>query len=293
MKIFIKVLFAYILLQPFYAFSESEGLKILVVGAGISGLGVARDLHDSGYKVTVLEARNKIGGRIDTDRSLGFPIERGANWIHSNELENNRLMSIKEELGLKTYISPLTAYDGVKLFDKNGNVINLKKEDLEKIEFRIGLAAYIASYIKPSSNLEDVIDFLKRISLLSLAPNAVLQAIHQTLELSAAEDSKNMPIGVLIEEAEYTESAGSDEEVLGGFDQITDHLSKNLDIKLNTPVTKIDYSSKKIKVFTDKQVYVADSVVVTVPLGVLQKNLIEFVPELPEKKRDAISNIKH
>jgi len=44
MKIFIKVLFAYILLQPFYAFSESEGLKILVVGAGISGLGVTRDL---------------------------------------------------------------------------------------------------------------------------------------------------------------------------------------------------------------------------------------------------------
>ena len=291
MKIFIKVLFAYILLQPFYAFSESEGLKILVVGAGISGLGVTRDLHDSGYEVTVLEARNKIGGRIDTDRSLGFPIERGANWIHSNELENNRLMSIKEELGLKTYISHLTAYDGVKLFDKNGNVINLKKEDLEKIEFRIGLAAYIASYIKPSSNLEDVIDFLKRIGLLSFAPNAVLQAIHQTLELSAAEDSKNMPIGVLIEEAEYAESAGSDEEVLGGFDQITDHLSKNLDIKLNTPVTKIDYSSKKIKVFTDKQVYVADSVVVTVPLGVLQKNLIEFVPELPEKKKDAISNI--
>ena len=291
MKIFIKVLFAYILLQPFYAFSENEGLKILVVGAGISGLGVARDLHDSGYEVTVLEARNKIGGRIDTDRSLGFPIERGANWIHSNELENNRLMSIKEELGLKTYISPLSAYDGIKLFNKNGKVINLKKEDLEKIEFRIGLAAYIASYTKPSSNLEDVIDFLKRIGLLSFAPNAVLQAIHQTLELSAAEDSKNMPIGVLIEEAEYAESAGSDEEVLGGFDQITDHLSKNLDIKLNTPVTKIDYSFKKIKVFTDKQVYVADSVVVTVPLGVLQKNLIEFVPELPKKKKDAISNI--
>jgi heterodisulfide reductase subunit A-like polyferredoxin len=55
MKFFIKVLFAYVLLQPFYAFSESEGLKILVVGAGISGLGVARDLHDSGYKVTDLE----------------------------------------------------------------------------------------------------------------------------------------------------------------------------------------------------------------------------------------------
>jgi len=291
MKLFIRFLFAFILLQPFYAFSESEGLKILVVGAGISGLGTAKDLHDSGYEVTVLEARNKIGGRIDTDRSLGFPLERGASWIHSNKLENNRLMSIKEELGLKTYISPLSAYEGVKLFDKNGKVINLQEGDLEKIEFRIGLVAYMASYIKPSATLEDVINFLKRIGLLSFAPNSVLQAIHQSLELSAGEDSENMPIGILIAEAEYAESAGIDEEVFGGFDQITDHLSTNLDIKLNSPVTKIDYSSKKIKVFTDKQVYIADSVVVTVPLGVLQQNLIEFVPELPEKKKDAVKNI--
>ena len=152
------------------------------MGAGISGLGAAKDLHDSGYEVTVLEARNKIGGRIDTDRSLGFPLERGASWIHSNKLENNRLMSIKEELGLKTYISPLSAYDGVRLFDKNGKVINLQEGDLEKIEFRIGLVAYIASYIRPSATLEGVINFLKRIGLLSFAPNAVLQAIHQTLE---------------------------------------------------------------------------------------------------------------
>ena len=178
-----------------------------------------------------------------------------------------------------------------QFFDKNGKGINLQEGDLEKIEFRIGLVAYIASYIRPSATLEGVINFLKRIGLLSFSPNAVLQAIHQTLELSAGEDSKNMPIGVLVAETEYIENAGVDEEVFGGFDQITDHLSINLDIKLNTPVTKIDYSSKKIKVFSSKQVYVADAVVVTVPLGVLQKNLIEFVPELPEKKKDAVKNI--
>ena len=152
MKILIKALFAYILLQPSYAFSENEGLRILVVGAGISGLGVARDLHDSGYKVTVLEARNKIGGRIDTDRSLGFPLERGANWIHSNQVEGNRLMSLKEELGLKTNISIFDPLD-FKLFNKEGEVVTLSEEDFEKIEFRVGLAAYIASYVKPSSTL--------------------------------------------------------------------------------------------------------------------------------------------
>ncbi|MCS5550405.1 MAG: FAD-dependent oxidoreductase, partial [Gammaproteobacteria bacterium] len=102
MKIFIKLLLLIVSLQSFSVFADSEQTKILVVGAGISGLGAAKELHDSGYEVTVLEARNKIGGRINTDRSLGFPLERGANWIHSNKLESNRLMSMKEELGLET-----------------------------------------------------------------------------------------------------------------------------------------------------------------------------------------------
>ena len=291
MKIFIKLLLLIVSLQSFSVFADSEQTKILVVGAGISGLGAAKELHDSGYEVTVLEARNKIGGRINTDRSLGFPLERGANWIHSNKLESNRLMSMKEELGLKTNITSLSVADNFKLFDKNGKIINLSEDDLEKIEFRIGLTAYIASYIYPTATLEDIIGFLKKIRLISFAPNVVFQAILQNLELSAAEDSKNIPIGTLVAEAEYMENAGNDEEVFGGFDQFTNHLSKNLDIKLNTPVSKIDYSSKNVKVFASDNIYIADAVVVTVPLGVLQKNLIEFVPDLPEKKKEAIKNI--
>ena len=290
MKQLINLFLVFVLLQPAYAFSESEDLKILVVGAGISGLGAAKELHDSGYEVTVLEARNRIGGRIYTDRSLGFPLERGANWIHSNKLDSNRLMSLKEELGLKTNITVLSPM-GFKLFDKDGNTLTLSEEDFEKIEFRIGLIAYIASYIKPSATLEDGINFLKRMGLLSFAPNAVLQAIIQSVELGAAEDEENIPIGALVSEYEYMENAGDDEEVFGGFDQFTSHLSKNLDIRLNSPVSKITYSSDEVEVFANDKTYTPDVVVVTVPLGVLQKNLIEFVPDLPEKKKEAINNI--
>ena len=280
----------FISLQSFNSFADSEQIKILVVGAGISGLGAAKDLHDSGYEVTVLEARNRIGGRIYTDRSLGFPLERGANWIHSNKLDSNRLMSLKEELGLKTNITVLSPM-GFKLFDKDGKALTLSEEDFEKIEFRIGLIAYIASYIKPSATLEDGINFLKRMGLLSFAPNAVLQAIIQSVELGSAEDEENIPIGALVSEYEYMENAGDDEEVFGGFDQFTSHLAKNLDIKLNSPVSKITYSSDGVEVFTNDKTYTPDVVVVTVPLGVLQKNLIEFVPDLPEKKKEAINNI--
>ena len=56
--------------------------RVVVVGAGISGLVCARILKDSGFDVLLLEARKRIGGRIWTDHSLGFSCDLGASWIH-------------------------------------------------------------------------------------------------------------------------------------------------------------------------------------------------------------------
>ena len=290
MKLTFSLLFIYLSFFPATVVADPEKTQMVVVGAGIAGLAAAKDLQESGYEVTVLEASNRIGGRIYTDRSLGFPLEIGANWIHSNQVEGNRLMSLKEELGLKTNISTLDAVD-FKLFNKEGEVVTLSEEDFEKIEFRVGLAAYIASYVKPSSTLGDVIGLLKSLGLLSFAPDVVLKAFLQQLELGAAEDEENIPVGALISEYAYMEDAGDDEEVFGGFDQFTNHLSKSLDIKLNSPVSKINYLSDKIEVFANDKAYIADVVVISVSLGVLQKNLIEFVPDLPVEKKEAINNI--
>ena len=288
MKLTLKLLLLTLSLQSFSVLGENDQTKIVVVGAGISGLGAAKDLQDSGFAVTVLEARDRIGGRIYTDRSLGFPLERGANWIHSNQVEGNRLMSLKEELGIKTNISTLDPLN-FKLFNKEGKAITLSEEDYEKIEFRIGLVAYIASYIRPSSTLGDVIGFLKSWGLLSFASDAVLKAFLQQVELDLAEDEENIPVSFLITQDEY--HPGQDEEIFGGFDQFTSHLSKSLDIKLNSPVSKITYSPEGVEVFANDKTYIADAVVVTVSLGVLQKNLIEFVPDLPVEKKEAINNI--
>jgi monoamine oxidase len=56
--------------------------SILVIGAGASGLAAARELRRRGFSVTVVEARDRIGGRVFTHRAFDAPIELGASWIH-------------------------------------------------------------------------------------------------------------------------------------------------------------------------------------------------------------------
>ena len=290
MKLFNLISLLIISMLSNASFSEQQNNQVIVVGAGIAGLGAAKELHDSGYEVTVLEASERIGGRIYTDRSLGFPVERGANWIHSNKLDSNRLMGLKDQLNIETHITPLSP-TAFQLFNKDGDSVSLTEEEFNKIDTRIALAAYAASFFRPSSTLKDVIDSLRNFGLLSFAPNVVFQAYLQNIELSAAEDIEKLPIGALIAEAEYMEAAGEDEEVFGGFDQFTNYLSQGLDIKLNSPVTKIDYSSDRVNVYAKNIKYSADAVIVTVPLGVLQKGMIKFQPELTQAKQEAINGI--
>jgi phytoene dehydrogenase-like protein len=58
--------------------------SFLVIGAGVAGLGAAKNLKDYGCKVTVLEARPRIGGRISTEvmGTNGIKVDMGASWIH-------------------------------------------------------------------------------------------------------------------------------------------------------------------------------------------------------------------
>lgn len=69
--------------------------KICIVGAGVSGLRAAELLISAGFDVTVLEARDRIGGRVQQSARLGLPIDIGASWIHGTK--NNPFVSLAEK----------------------------------------------------------------------------------------------------------------------------------------------------------------------------------------------------
>src|SRR5882672_7595520 len=94
--------------------------RVIVVGGGMAGLSAARRLVDEyGYRapgqVIVLEARNRVGGRIFTNRDLGAPVDLGALWIHGSQ--GNPLTALADRFRAARMT---TDYGSFRLYDTDG-----------------------------------------------------------------------------------------------------------------------------------------------------------------------------
>lgn len=97
---------------------ETNASSVIVIGAGASGLAAARLLVDSDVEVTMLEARDRIGGRVWTDASLGVPLDLGASWIHGTS--GNPLTTLADSIDAPR---AETDYDSHRVRDSSGNEI--------------------------------------------------------------------------------------------------------------------------------------------------------------------------
>ncbi|KAI4305983.1 hypothetical protein L6164_029304 [Bauhinia variegata] len=92
---------------------QERSPSVIVIGGGMAGIAAARALQDASFQVVILESRKRLGGRIHTDYSFGFPVDLGASWLHG-VCKENPLAPVIGKLGLPLY---RTSWDNSVLYD--------------------------------------------------------------------------------------------------------------------------------------------------------------------------------
>ncbi|MDF2179937.1 FAD-dependent oxidoreductase [Aliiglaciecola sp. CAU 1673] len=264
--------------------NESASTPFIVIGAGIAGLAAAKTLHKAGNPVVVLEARDRIGGRMYSDRSLGdTALDMGASWIHGTE--DNPIHKLAESLQLPMQE---TDYDNALLYDSNGEQNAALYQDLTRLEEALESHLTTLAFIHPDGPVKQAFDRIKDDSGTADIPQKVVDYVASAnIEHDAAADIEDLSLWALMEGESFE---GPEVLFPEGYDRITEHLATGLDIRLNQVVQSIDYSQGAVLITTqDGNTFNAQKVIITLPLGVLKSDKVRFNPILPKEKREAIA----
>ncbi|OBH02854.1 NAD(P)/FAD-dependent oxidoreductase [Mycobacterium sp. E1747] len=250
--------------------------SILVIGAGMAGLSAARVLADAGWPARVIEARDRIGGRVLTDRDWGAPIEMGASWIHGTA--DNPLLELAQRA--QAQLVTTDYYGWAKL------VVDptLPPLDYDPTPWRAFVER--ARYQVDGGSLGAAVKATAADEGLTAAERAQL-AFYLTTEIedefAASADQLS---AITFDEGDYT---GGDQDVItNGYDALPKLLAGGLQIDLNTPVTAIALRDDSVTVRTKDRSFQGPAVIVTVPLGVLKAGAITFDPPLPNRHSHAV-----
>jgi len=268
---------------PFKARAASAEERILIIGAGMSGLAAAQTLVKKGYEVVVLEGRNRLGGRIWTSQNWkDTPLDLGASWIHG--VKDNPLTALAAQIQAKTV---QTSYDRYSIYTSDGKALNQSQEaHLESLWHKIQSAIQQANQQNKDQSLQSAVyKGVKYQSLSRQDQQWVDFLISARIEQEYAGSSKLLSAQWYESEAEFD---GPDALFSQGYQILIQALAKGIQYTLNQEVKSIDWSEDEIVVKTQNKTYLADRVLVTVPLGVLKAGKIQFSPALPQEKTKAI-----
>lgn len=268
-----------------------EHFDTIVVGAGVAGLTAASLLNDAGRKVVVLEARDRVGGRVTTDRTHGVT-DLGASWIHG--VVGSAVAEAAAAFGMRTVeftvggyqvdSRPIAYYapDGTRLSDDAARAF---ADDVHAVD---AVLAETISSSAPDASYREVTE-----AALAQQPWASerIQRVREYLE-HRSEEQYGAWIEKLAAHGLDDDSIDGDEVVFpDGYDRLPEHLAIGLDIRREHTVTGVDWSAG-IRVRTPHGIFTADSAVVTVPVGVLKSGAFEIEPPLPPVNANALARLE-
>ncbi|TDL99538.1 MAG: amine oxidase [Flavobacteriaceae bacterium] len=256
----------------------SNGKKVIVIGAGISGLAAAKKLKSKGFEVQILEASDKVGGRLRTDRSLGFAFDQGASWIHG--VNGNPITSLAKSAGMQTAITDdesFVSYDLGGIEHSDAVFASQETKFYNMLETLSG-----------SGNLSQSFETVFASQYPSYTQDRLWKFFLSTY-LTFDTGELNQLSSLYYNEGE--EFGGEEVIATSGYDTIPNYLAKGLDVGTGQRVSKVDYTGSKVKITHNGKLSEADYVLVTVPLGVLKAGKISFTPSLPTNKQTAIDKL--
>ena len=260
-------------------------MTIVVVGAGIAGLSAAWHLKQAGCEAVVLEARNRIGGRVWTNRDFAdIPVEFGAELIHGCSPEVNTWHWVNK-LGLKTLHWQKAADSMIRLED--GRWLTMQAARAASPDLDITRSWDLGDVPEPDEN-EDLATYLKRIGF----NQTQLRYVQRSFANSEGDSMEFLNAKA---QTQFFTDLGSDEgdyRILDGYDAYYEKLAEGLDIRRNAVVKSIDWSADVRVKTADGRIFTGDAAVITLPLGVLQAKRVAFKPDLPRIKQAALAGLK-
>jgi monoamine oxidase len=244
---------------------------VLIVGAGVAGLSAAAELASAGLAVTLLEARERIGGRIFTlhPDDSDAPVELGAEFVHGRPPELLRLL---DDAG-----ATLQSVEGVDAGYMHGALSRFPQDDAA-----FALLEQLADCVRREGDMSFA-DFLERRQ--PIAEHA--ERARSFVEGFNAADARRIGIAALARQQQAEDEIDGDQSLrpIHGYDIVPGYLARRAKqagarILLLSPVTSLEWTPGSVTIHTAEGAsFTAAKTILTLPLGVLKARSVAFHPE--------------
>lgn len=270
-----------------------QSVDTIVVGAGVAGLAAARLLARAGRRVVVLEARDRIGGRVFTDRTGGHVTDRGASWIHG--ITGSPVAAAARAFGMPMVEFTVGGYQPdsrpLAYFDAAGHRLDAAavRQYADDVRALNRALVGIIAGAPADATYADVV--ARALSMQDWDAERKERA--REYNDRRAQEQYGIGMDGLGAHGLDDDTVDGDEVVFPrGYDELAQHLAEELDVRLAHVVSAVRWSASGVEVDTDRGSFAASEAVVTVPVGVLHGDGFAIEPELPAAHRHALGLLR-